>query len=420
MSVSDIIYHGGCADGFTSAWLLNEAYPEAALHPARYGQPVIVAKGSTVIMADFSFKRPDILELASYSEKVIILDHHKTAAEDLVDLPDNVEAVFDMDRSGARITYDWLVGNGVIFEPEVETLVNYVQDVDLWAKELPMTEEVGTVVRATDYSLPAWDDLAAAMKNVASVAQGGKMILANNNKVMETHAETAREVTIDGHVVLAVSVPYMFGSRMAEMLCTEENSKYPFGAYYIHHPWGTQWGLRSRGEFDVSEIAKKFGGGGHKNAAGFEIKRRLGFRETGLVFLCRAPIFGHGKISMAKGARGKATKLHSLYVRQRAGFVCQNCGNTRDDSQIQCAHIISRNYGATRTDENNAFALCAKCHWHFGKWPMEFAKFVYSQIGEDEYERLAEKARNGKGKKLDWTKELERLQKLVEGQRTNA
>lgn len=111
-----------------------------------------------------------------------------------------------------------------------------------------------------------------------------------------------------------------------------------------------------------------------------------------------------------KGDRGKATRLHSLIVRERAGFVCENCGNTRDDSQIQCAHIISRAYSFTRTDEDNAFALCAKCHFYFGKWPMEFAKFVYEKIGEEKYESLAAKALEGKGKKFDWKSEIIRLE----------
>lgn len=113
-----------------------------------------------------------------------------------------------------------------------------------------------------------------------------------------------------------------------------------------------------------------------------------------------------------KGARGKATKLHSLIVRERANYVCENCGNTREESQIQCAHIISRNYGATRTDERNAFALCAKCHWRFGKWPIEFARFVFDKIGEEEYDRLAAKAEAGRGNPTNWPLELERLEAL--------
>jgi phosphoesterase RecJ-like protein len=30
--------------------------------------------------------------------------------------------------------------------------------------------------------------------------------------------------------------------------------------------------MRSQGEIDVAEIARKYGGGGHKNAAGFNLK----------------------------------------------------------------------------------------------------------------------------------------------------
>lgn len=116
--------------------------------------------------------------------------------------------------------------------------------------------------------------------------------------------------------------------------------------------------------------------------------------------------------SYGKGARGKATKLHSKIVRERVGYVCERCGKTRDEGQIQCAHIISRNYGGTRTDERNAFALCASCHWYFGKWPVEFARFVFDQVGHVLYDELKAKAEDNKGKKLDWEAELERLKEL--------
>lgn len=113
-----------------------------------------------------------------------------------------------------------------------------------------------------------------------------------------------------------------------------------------------------------------------------------------------------------KGARGKATKLHSLIVRERAGFICENCGRTREEGQMQCAHIVSRNYGHTRTDERNGFCLCAKCHWYFGKWPLEFYKFIEMKHSLNLYEELKFKAEQGKGKPLDWPSELLRLQNV--------
>lgn len=125
--------------------------------------------------------------------------------------------------------------------------------------------------------------------------------------------------------------------------------------------------------------------------------------------------------SYGKGDRAKATRLHSKIVRARANNTCENCGRTNGDinpdtgkpvKQIHCAHIISRDQSATRTDELNAFCLCASCHWYMGKWPIEFAKFVYATVGEEWYENLRLKAELGKGKKLDWSAELERLQRV--------
>ena len=37
------------------------------------------------------------------------------------------------------------------------------------------------------------------------------------------------------------------------------------------------YSLRSKGDFDVSELAKRHGGGGHKNAAGFQSPALLFF-----------------------------------------------------------------------------------------------------------------------------------------------
>ena len=50
----------------------------------------------------------------------------------------------------------------------------------------------------------------------------------------------------------------------------KRNPHVRFAAYYFDRADGKrQWGLRSVGDFDVSEVAKTLGGGGHKNAAGF-------------------------------------------------------------------------------------------------------------------------------------------------------
>lgn len=124
-------------------------------------------------------------------------------------------------------------------------------------------------------------------------------------------------------------------------------------------------------------------------------------------------------VGYGKGANKKATKLHSVYVRTRAEWQCERCGRKVGDvapsgklvKQMQCAHIITRHNPRTRTDENNAFCLCASCHWYFGKWPIEFARFVFSKMPEEEYDRLFEKANSDLV--MDWDSEVDRLTKLI-------
>ena len=103
-----------------------------------------------------------------------------------------------------------------------------------------------------------------------------------------------------------------------------------------------------------------------------------------------------------KGSKGKATKLHAAIVRSRAG--CESCGSS---DHLQCAHIISRKYSWTRTDLENAFCLCARCHRHFTDNPIEFGQFTIARIGEETYQNLLD--RRNSIDKFDWDDEVERL-----------
>lgn len=116
-----------------------------------------------------------------------------------------------------------------------------------------------------------------------------------------------------------------------------------------------------------------------------------------------------------KGAKGKADKLFSLIIRS-AGR-CAACGDN-DYRKLQCAHIVSRRYSVTRTDEDNAVALCWGCHRRFTDDPFAWVTWVYGYMGEEAYEALRVKARDGVGTKVDWSAEADRLAaiwKRIEG-----
>lgn len=101
------------------------------------------------------------------------------------------------------------------------------------------------------------------------------------------------------------------------------------------------------------------------------------------------------KGARSTGAKKRADVLFSRIVRSRGR--CEACGRT---DSLQCAHIVSRRFNATRCMEDNAFCLCASCHLRFTEWPLEFAGFVIGRIGEDAYYALKRKAELGG--KVDW------------------
>lgn len=256
------IYHGNCADGFGAAWAVRKALGDIEFHPGVYQQPPPDVTGKDVVMVDFSYKRPVLLEMAAKANSILILDHHKTAIEDLVDLPTNVVTVFDMNRSGARITWDH-------FFPEEPPplLILHIEDRDLWRFALKNTREIQANVFSYPYDFQVWDELMA--QNVETLAVEGRAIERKHFKdINELLGVVTRPMAIGGFNVQVANLPYVHSSDAGHQLAEGR----PFGACYWDTPEGRVFSLRSTDAgVDVGEIAKQYGGGGHRNASGFKV-----------------------------------------------------------------------------------------------------------------------------------------------------
>ena len=141
------IYHGNCADGFCAAWTVRKALRgDVDFHAGVYQNQPPDVTGRDVILTDFSYKRAELERIVERAKSVLILDHHKTAQAELEGLPGAV-TVFDMDRSGARITWDhYFPGEA---PPD---LLLHIEDRDLWRFALPGTREIQANVFS--YPLP--------------------------------------------------------------------------------------------------------------------------------------------------------------------------------------------------------------------------------------------------------------------------
>ena len=97
--------------------------------------------------------------------------------------------------------------------------------------------------------------------------QVGKTLRRKHNKDLdEILKATKRRMLICGYSVPVANVPYMFASDAGNRMAEGEL----FSASYFDTPDGRKFSLRSKDTgLDVSEIAKRYGGGGHARAAGF-------------------------------------------------------------------------------------------------------------------------------------------------------
>lgn len=259
------IYHGNCADGFAAALAVRLHYgaDNVDFHKGNYGDPPPDVKGRSVIMVDFSYKRDVLLEMANGAMAIIILDHHKSARDELVDLPTNVLAYFDMDRSGAVMAWEHYFG------PEDNPLPDlylHIQDRDLWRFELPLTREICAAVFSYPYDFDVWYALLHATNELAK--QGAAINRKHQKDVAELIDYCVRGMVIGGYTVPVCNVPYIYASDIGHELCKTSGT---FAATYTDTADGRKFSLRSVGEFDVSKVAQQFGGGGHKNAAGFTV-----------------------------------------------------------------------------------------------------------------------------------------------------
>ena len=272
-----VIYHGNCADGFSAAWCFWRKYGNGADYVAGvYQQAPPDVTGRDVYLVDFSYKRAVVEGMLKNARNVCLIDHHKTAIEDLHPLfmqdswagePKQLAHFTDLNRSGATLAWDYL------FPGEARPLLlGHVEDRDLWRFKLAGTREIQAFVFSHEYTFEQWDRLMSAdqVELLKMTAAGAAIERKHHKDVAELVSVCKRRMTIAGHDVPVASLPYTLVSDAAHLMAQGE----AFAACYWDTAEGRTFGLRATDDgMDVSEVAKQYGGGGHAKAAGFKVPR---------------------------------------------------------------------------------------------------------------------------------------------------
>lgn len=256
-TVTHVLYHANCPDGFGAALAAWQVLGDTAAYvPVRHGDPPPpLPPEARVAIVDFSYSREILLDLHGKVADLLVLDHHRSAREDLQGLP---FAMFEQDSSGARMAWE-------LWHPGVELpdLLAYVEDRDLWRWALPESREVSMALPCYPATFQVWKTL-----SVHDLRVEGRAIVRYQNQQLARAVSRAHTVEIGGHAIPVVN-SCLLQSEIGDELCKAFPDAPFAGVFYTNHRGEEAWSLRSIGEFDVAQVAKLFGGGGHRNAAGF-------------------------------------------------------------------------------------------------------------------------------------------------------
>jgi|688.fasta_scaffold231332_2 oligoribonuclease NrnB/cAMP/cGMP phosphodiesterase (DHH superfamily) len=276
--VDVVIYHSPCSDGTGagySAWKyfqLNNPSKNVKFLPMSIGaHPPPDITGSNVLICDYSYRK-DIIrdQIMPKVNKFLIIDHHKSAEDDLIELDDKYK-IFNMNYSGAVLTWMYFFP-----DTKVPLMLEYIQDRDIWTKKLPNTDDFSSWFYTLPQKFEEYDKYLDDNLLFEMIKVKGSSFSSLNEYYTSQAVDYAipKFCKIKGKYYL---VAYVNSTICKSDVGNKIFEKYPlidFSAVYSISDAtnSTSFSLRSTPKHaDVSTIAFSFGGGGHKCASGIRV-----------------------------------------------------------------------------------------------------------------------------------------------------
>jgi oligoribonuclease NrnB/cAMP/cGMP phosphodiesterase (DHH superfamily) len=230
-----------------------------------------IIKDEIVYIVDFSLqKKGDFEKLLKITPLVTWIDHHKTAIEKHAAIAHRLKGVRDISKAGGVLTWEF-------FYPAIQVpkIVELLGDYDTWTfkyGEITNYLQNGIRLNNTDPTDDNWRSwLGTKSQECADdICREGKIcLLYRNNYYGGLVKSWAFPVEFEGYKCIACNA----GSVSSQLFDSVEED------YDIMMPFvfdGKQWTVSlytKKKDIDVSDIAKKYGGGGHKQASGFQCEK---------------------------------------------------------------------------------------------------------------------------------------------------
>lgn len=276
--VNVVIYHDPCTDGRGSRLpaqkYLSTKFPEKKIdyYPMHIGaNPPPGLDGKNVLICDYSYKIGVLRDLLKKVNKLLIIDHHKSAEKDLQEIDDKYK-IFRMDHSGAMLTWFY-------FFPEIEPplLIKYIQDRDIWTKALPNTDKFASWFNTLPFEYDVYNKYLEDEKLLLeSIEDKGTSF----EELNDYYAKQAIEFAVPKFCKIGNKyylVAYVNSTVLKSDIGSKVFNTYPFVDFSVTYSINdfsnsTSFSLRSTDDrADVSEIAFANNGGGHPTSSGMTV-----------------------------------------------------------------------------------------------------------------------------------------------------
>ena len=280
-----VFYHidndGKCAGFWVKKLAKGDKYPKEFI-PINYNIPFpfeLIRKDEKVYIVDYSIKPEEMDKLLEITPNVTWIDHHKTAIEAYKDYDKEIRGIRYDGIAGCMLTFCFLrlmttEGEGEItpFNENMPVIApwftKYIADYDVW------TFAYGNKTRAFEKGFALyphepidyiWEDLYDEHL-IKEIITQGETIIKYRKSMMTTYCKhKGFEALLDGYKVFAVNMAML----SSDDFIVDNPEDYDMFVGFSFNGSGWNYSFRAvNDKVDCSKVAKKYGGGGHKGAAG--------------------------------------------------------------------------------------------------------------------------------------------------------
>lgn len=266
------IYHLADHDGKGSAAIVKSVYPEIELYGFNHDMEVpyeLIAKHDMIVVCDIALPLDYMFELSEKKDFTWI-DHHVSVINKYEErLQQGAKPIKGLRKVGtAAIELTW---NYFYPDRQVPLGVELLAKNDLFELSDPRVRSFEYAMQSYGVNNPAdliWKSIFDGSLDINEMVQDGDRILAwINVRNFRLARMMAFEAEFEGLKCICANMPQGYSSFFDSL----ENIKDYDVMINFYMNKNRHWSLSfytSKANVDVSKIAEKFGGGGHKGAAG--------------------------------------------------------------------------------------------------------------------------------------------------------